>query len=107
MTQADLSAVSGIDQPNISAIENGRRMPTAETLQRLLAACGYELLAAAGNRVVAIPPPGDDMFEADDVSDEAPFGPSSHGPGLDAEVRARMMVGVLDAAEAIVRGRQR
>lgn len=74
-------------------------MPTAETLQRLLAGCGYELVAAAGDRVVVIPPPGDDLFEID-----------AHGSridrGWDAETRARAVVGVLDAAEAIERGRR-
>lgn len=38
LTQAQLAARSGIAQPNISAYESGRRVPTAATVEQLLAA---------------------------------------------------------------------
>ena len=94
LTQADLSAISGIDQPNISAIENGRRRPSADTLHRLLAACGFELLATAGDRVLALPAP------EDDVTHERQ--PVAVIPMAD---RVRMVTAALDASEAIVRNR--
>lgn len=36
LSQADLAALTGIRQPNISAYESGRRRPSPRTLQRLL-----------------------------------------------------------------------
>ena len=43
LTQAALAARAGVAQPAISAYENGNRQPTLPTLQRLLAAAGFEL----------------------------------------------------------------
>jgi transcriptional regulator with XRE-family HTH domain len=99
-----LATVSGIEQANISAIETGRRVPSAATLHRLLHACGFELTASAGEQEIACPPPGDDLFfgallergveELPIVSRDTPMA-----------TRVRVLTGVLDAAEAIVRGR--
>lgn len=100
LSQVDLASISGISQPNVSAIESGRRAPSAETLQRLLAACGYELLAAAGPRLITIPAPGDELVAAVAFGDD-PAPP----PDVDPEVQARKLVGALELAEAIVRGR--
>ncbi len=97
LTQVELSAIAGIEQPNISAIENDRRMPSAETLHRLLLACGFELVAAAGRRVVPIPAPEDRV--------EGAAGVESTGGDLAMAVRVRMLTAALDAAEAIVRHR--
>jgi transcriptional regulator with XRE-family HTH domain len=98
LTQAELAEIAGLEQPNISAIESGRRVPSAATLHRLLHACGFVLTATAGPRVLMCDPPDEsdprgDVSEHDDVSD------------LPIETRVRMLVGALDAAEAIVRGR--
>ena len=54
MTQGELAAASGVAQANISAIENGRRQPSAETLHRLFAACGYDLVAVAGDERIRL-----------------------------------------------------
>jgi uncharacterized protein len=43
LTQADLGQRTGIAQPNISAYESGRRIPTVRTLVALLDACDVEL----------------------------------------------------------------
>lgn len=43
LSQRDLSAVTGIPQPMISAIERGLQDPRHGTLERLLKACGQEL----------------------------------------------------------------
>lgn len=43
MTQAELAAAAGVSQQAISAYETGRKEPTMPTLQRLIAAAGYEM----------------------------------------------------------------
>jgi transcriptional regulator with XRE-family HTH domain len=43
MTQAELAAAAGVTQQAVSAYETGRKEPTMPTLQRLLAAAGYEM----------------------------------------------------------------
>ncbi len=105
MTQAELAELSGIEQANISAIERNRRTPSAGTLHRLLHACGFELTAAAGARVLALPPPTDDAFFASLLErspvDEAP----TITPSTPPAVRARAVVAVLDLAETVVRSR--
>lgn len=99
LTQAQLATVTGIEQSNISAIENGRRAPSAETLHRLLFACGFELVARAGPRQLALPPPDAHGEDATIVGGESP------APDLPIATRARMLVAALDASEAILRSR--
>jgi transcriptional regulator with XRE-family HTH domain len=96
LTQAELAEISGVDQPNVSAIENGKRQPSAATLHQLLLACGYELLAAAGDKVIPLP------ASPDDAPGGAPVAPATP---LTAKQRTRAVVAALDAAEAIVRGK--
>lgn len=43
LTQRELAARSGVPQPTIARIEAGRQMPRADTLDKLLRACGWEL----------------------------------------------------------------
>ena len=98
LTQAQLAGIAGVEQSNISAIENGRRAPSAETLHRLLFACGFELVASAGPRRLALPPPA--WFFDDD--DDA-FGETAEAVPI--ATKARMLAAALDASEAIVRSR--
>ena len=114
MTQGELAAASGVAQANISAIENGRRQPSAGTLYRLLAACGFDLVAVSGNeRIHLVPPPapGEPEIVADLLAERErtdPFeAPSLVGPDTPVELRARVLVAVLDASEATIRGRLR
>lgn len=104
LTQAQLAEISGVRQSNISAIENGRRTPTADTLHRLLAACGFELLATAGDRVLAFPPPDDVTAVAVPVGD-VPIEPPTVDSSTPVSSRARMLTAALEASEAIVRAR--
>jgi len=97
LTQALLADISGVAQANISAIEGGHRQPTVATLHRLLAACGFEVLAAAGERVIPFPTSPDDL--PGDTPAPAPL-------DVPLATRVRMLVGALDAAEAIVRARR-
>lgn len=43
LTQRQLAERSGVPQPTIARIESGKQMPRADTLDRLLKACGWEL----------------------------------------------------------------
>lgn len=94
LTQAELAVNSGIDQPNISAIEHGRRLPSVDTLHRLLVGCGFELVASAGP--LRIPFPIDDDPLAEEVEP---------APPLTDDERVRVVTAVLQASEAIVRYR--
>lgn len=99
MSQRQLSLVSGVGQSNISAIENDRRIPSAETLHRLLEACGFELTATAGSRTIFCPPPDDERVAGalpGDPPDERP----ALAPGASERERARAVAAVLDAVDA-------
>ena len=107
MSQNDLAEVSGIPQPNISAIERDRRLPSIDSLNRLLVACGFELAAVAGEKVIHCPLPEVGWFpdeglpgpESGDPGDEAPV----LGPDTPIEERVRVITAVLDAADQQVR----
>jgi len=58
LTQIELARIVGIEQPNLSAYENDRQMPSADVLNRILAGCGYLLEATAGERRLICPLPG-------------------------------------------------
>lgn len=90
MSQADLAAASGVDQPNVSAIETGRRIPSAATFERLVASCGYQLAAVAGDRTVFLEP--DPEVE-----------PTETPPEMTSEERRGALVAVLEVSDAIVR----
>jgi transcriptional regulator with XRE-family HTH domain len=47
LSQRELALKAGTSQPTISAYEQGRKVPTAETLIRLVEATGHELVATA------------------------------------------------------------
>ncbi|MEP6623710.1 MAG: helix-turn-helix domain-containing protein [Acidimicrobiia bacterium] len=99
LTQTQLAEISGIRQPNISAIESGRRLPSADTLLRLLVSCGGELVATVGAKQLPCVPP-DDWFD-----DETSAGAPPLGSDLPVATRARMLVAALDASEAVLRSR--
>jgi transcriptional regulator with XRE-family HTH domain len=105
LTQHDLAVTSGVVQSNISAIENGRRIPSADTLNRLLVACGFELAATSGDRAIYCPLPRGGAFQEDDPwPGGAPGDPPDERPtlaaGASAEERARVLTAVLDAVDA-------
>jgi transcriptional regulator with XRE-family HTH domain len=58
LTQVELARIVGIGQPNLSAYENDRQMPSADVLNRILVGCGYLLEATAGARRLVCPLPG-------------------------------------------------
>ncbi|MEX0991163.1 MAG: helix-turn-helix transcriptional regulator [Actinomycetota bacterium] len=44
LTQRELAELAGVPQPTVSRIERGKTVPTFDTLDRLLEACGMELV---------------------------------------------------------------
>lgn len=104
LSQRELSEISGVSQPNISAIENDRRQPSADTLNRLLVACGYELAAVAGPRVVYAPLPRAGWFPDEDLPPSLPDDPADEASIATRDTspaeRARMLTAALEAVEA-------
>lgn len=104
MTQAQLSENVGISQPNLSAYENDRRMPSLDIANRILVACGYGLVADGGSRQIDAPLPKAGWFPDEDFPprlpddpDDIPYRPRS-SPSV-AE-RAAAVWDVLELAEA-------
>jgi len=105
LSQTELANVAGIEQANISAIENGHRAPSAATLHRLLHACGFELTATAGARVLACPPPrGDELLDALLERSELEEPPIVTRATPMSE-RVEVLTAVLGLAETVVRSR--
>lgn len=95
LTQQQLAAIAGIAQSNISAYENNRREPAASTLHHLLIACGYELVARAGDQLVRFPFPENYPDVEPIETHPAPT------PRNDVE-RNEMMMAALQASEALL-----
>ena len=55
LSQMELAALAGTSQATLSAYENGRKQPSLETFERLLAATGARLTVVSGRRPVIQP----------------------------------------------------
>jgi transcriptional regulator with XRE-family HTH domain len=55
MTQVELARRAGTSQATISAYEGGHKLPTVDTLARLLAATGSRLVVESGRQPVVLP----------------------------------------------------
>lgn len=105
LTQAELAAVAGIEQPNLSAYENDRRVPGIDVFNRLVAACGYGLVATAGETELAVPLPlGTGGYPFDDLPARLPDDPADEPPAIALDAtdveRAAAIVEVIAIAEA-------
>ena len=105
LTQVELATIVGIEQPNLSAYENDRQMPSADVLNRILVGCGYLLEATAGELRLICPLPGSHRptapnprvgRQAPNQSDELPTRP----PRPDDELSAVKLEQVLALADA-------
>jgi len=107
LTQAELAQVSGVPQPNISAIERDRRLPSLDTLNRLVVACGFELAAVAGDRAVHCPLPKAGWFPDEDLPERLEDDPADEPPIAGAQTsledRLRMVDAVLELADVVRR----
>ena len=106
LSQVELARITGIKQPNLSAYENDRQMPSADVLNRILMGCGYLLEATAGARRLICPLPGTGRTinerRRSDHDAPARFGESaSDGPQPDEEVSALKLEQVLALSDAV------
>ncbi len=97
LSQAELAEVVGISQPNLSAYERDRRIPTADTLNRLVVACGYRLEAHAGAWRLACPLPRAGWFPDDDDPPRLPGDPDDEAPTVDVDTPIDERVEVINA----------
>jgi len=104
ISQDQLARTVGISQPNLSAYEHDRRIPTADTLNKLLVACGYQLAAADGARVLYCPLPAAGWFPDEDLPPAAPGDPCDEAPIVTARTpmpdRVRAINAALELADA-------
>jgi transcriptional regulator with XRE-family HTH domain len=104
LTQAQVAATTGISQPNLSAYETGRRMPSIDALNRIIVACGFQLVAEAGSRSVRCPLPAAGWFPDEDVPPPLPDDPAgSPSPvpvGLSQAARGRLVREALALGDA-------
>jgi transcriptional regulator with XRE-family HTH domain len=102
LSQLQLAEISGVDQPNISAIERDRRVPSAETLNRILVACGYELGAVTRGRTIFAPLPQVGWFPDEDLPPRLPDDPIDEEPTVTPATpiadRVRVITAVLEAS---------
>ena len=105
LSQAVLAEISGIAQPNISALENGRHVPTLDVLNRIVVACGYQLVAHGGSSEVRCPLPKAGWFPFEDVPQHLSDDPEGLGPpvppGTSPEERGEILAELLDLADAL------
>jgi len=110
ISQDELACVTGISQPNLSAYERNRRVPTADTLNKIVVACGYELAATDEVRTLFCPLPVAGWFPDEEIP--SPEADDPHRTGQRVQARLRMaervhlIEAVLELAEA-TRGHRR
>jgi len=101
MTQAQLAEITGISQPNLSAYENDRRMPTLDVLNRVMVACGYQLVADGGPKQVRAPLPKAGWFPDEDLPPRLPDDPPDEPPTITWNASPEDRVRAMSAALAI------
>jgi len=106
LSQSDVAEITGIPQPSLSAYERDRRLPTADTLNRILAGCGYVLEAVAGPRriICTVPRVGwfpDDAWRPEIGEETVPTEPPTFAPDTDPMVRAAHIEAVLALGDAL------
>lgn len=95
MTQAQLCETTGISQPNLSAYENDRRAPTLDVLNRVMVACGYQLVADGGAKQVRAPFPKVGWFPLEDLPPRLPDDPPDEPPSVPWGVSIEERVGAI------------
>lgn len=104
LSQADLAATVGISQPNLSAYERDHRVPTADTLNKLVVACGYQLAATHGCDVVYCPLPVAGWFPDDDDPPAEPGDPADEPPSVTRDTPMSSRLAVIDAVLGLAGG---
>lgn len=104
LTQAQLAAVVGISQPNLSAYENDRRSPTLDVLNRIVVACGYQLLADGGSRQVRVPLPKAGWFPLEDLPPRLPDDPPDEPSTVPWSTPLHERIAVIHSLQAAASG---
>lgn len=104
ISQGALARIVGISQPNLSAYERDRRVPSTDTLNRIVVACGYELAAIAGDQTLFCPLPAAGWYPDEDLPPADPNDPPDERPTVTARTpmreRVRAITAVLELADA-------
>ena len=99
-SQSQLALMADVPQPNISAYESGQRIPTADTLSRLIAGCGFRLAAIGpGDHVIVCD--GPEGPEWTTLSGDPPAERPTLDPGTPPEVRGRVLYDLLDLVDSL------
>jgi len=105
LSQSEVAEITGIPQPSLSAYERDRRLPTADTLNRIVAGCGYVLEAVAGDERVVCTVPRVGWFPDDawrpELGEPTVTEPSTIDADADPTVRAAHVEAVLALGDAL------
>jgi len=100
MTQAQLAETTGISQPNLSAYENSRREPTLDVLNRIVVACGYQLVAEAGAKQIPVPLPRVGWFPLEDLPPRLPDDPPDEPSTMPWDTPTNVRIAAIHARQA-------
>jgi transcriptional regulator with XRE-family HTH domain len=107
LSQSELARIVGIDQPNLSAYENDRQLPSADMLNKIVVGCGYLLEAVAGERRIVGPLPKvgwfpDDEYRSDGTDPVIVLPtPAAGATSTDPDERARHLEQVLAMSDTM------
>lgn len=82
LSQSELASTVGIARSNLSAYEQGRRLPSIEMFNRMVVACGSYMRIQAGAELVDVPLPKAGWFSDEDLPNPDPYDPISLGQPL-------------------------
>jgi transcriptional regulator with XRE-family HTH domain len=105
LSQPELATLVGTSQAPISAHEHDRRLPSVHVLNNLVSACGFVLIAEAGDVQVMVPFPEAGWFPEEEPWPSGPSFPAgaspetAPGPGEKA-VQLDAVLALVDAVRA-------
>ncbi len=106
ISQAQLARIIGTSQPTLSDYERDRKLPSADTLNRIVVGCGYLLTAVAGSRHIGCPLPRAGWFAGEDLPPRLPGDPPDEPPLLSADSpendRLRDIEAIIHAGAALI-----
>ncbi len=104
ISQDQLAQTTGIGQPNLSAYELDRRVPTAKTLNVIVVGCGYQLCATNGREVIYCPLPAVGWFPDEGLPERVPDDPPDERSTLVMDAtpvqRGEALVAAIELAQA-------
>ena len=102
LTQHELATIVGIEQPNLSAYENDRRLPSIDVVNRIAVSCGYLLRVEGAPGEVVMPFPEGGWLPMEGLPDNDPTDPpqtqAARGRQISPEDRVEIVDQVLTHA---------